>query len=201
MWQAYTKEGYDLALEKDKLPLAFPSTNFSGRQPWFNNQNDHDFVFDIIVKAEMSRKSTEAHNALSMTFFLGEMKFIGECAFRRSHFARSILPLTFFRGNRKTILEYNVAQTSNTSSPQTLDLVQSWLLECSRSHDKCCKLTASRSYFPTRVIDVGFGGERSMFLLIQAYYDLEGTQHATLSHCWGKMAPLRLTKCSFSDLK
>lgn len=83
----------------------------------------------------------------------------------------------------------------NDSFKQTWDLIASWLYECTTQH-KACNDKFSE-VMPTRVLEI----EDTDTVYLRQTDVPSIIRYATLSHCWGNMQPLRLTKETFEDLK
>ena len=85
----------------------------------------------------------------------------------------------------------------SADSPLRFDLFREWLRVCDEDHkNRDCHLEA-RSELPTRVVDVGQGGED--FGLLHLYVPEPGEQghYTILSHCWGRLSEeLKRTYCT-----
>lgn len=83
----------------------------------------------------------------------------------------------------------------DSSSEDCFNLAQDWLFNCFLEHD-CCG-GYEHLPLPTRVLE----------LLNDEYVTLcepeshEKDQYAALSHCWGLVVPIRLTKANYEDMK
>jgi len=96
----------------------------------------------------------------------------------------------------------------------TKKIISQWLSDCVKNHHECCT-SPSEPFFPTRLIDLGpLPSHLSPTLIIthehpafQAFDDSPCTErvsrpvYATLSHCWGKLQPLRLLTSNIDDMK
>ncbi|KAK4225941.1 heterokaryon incompatibility protein-domain-containing protein [Podospora fimiseda] len=79
----------------------------------------------------------------------------------------------------------------DTSTPEFLNTCASWVQRCANNHPACVERTTN-SPFPTRVIDVGEEGD--MYVRLRESSELpECARYATLSYCWGPVAPLLTT--------
>jgi hypothetical protein len=87
----------------------------------------------------------------------------------------------------------NSVQALNTSS--ALPLCKVWFQECLESHESC-KSVQTR-ILPTRLIKID-GLEPKLCLSVGLKKDL---QYATLSHCWGSIKFLTLTKATFEEFQ
>src|SRR5450756_303615 len=74
-----------------------------------------------------------------------------------------------------------------------MKLANEWLKECLSTHAGCQKPLETKP--PTRVIDIGPGGEYPSLLVT----DGDITKYVTLSHCWGKATLLTTTNSSLAD--
>lgn len=70
---------------------------------------------------------------------------------------------------------------------------------CLALHDKCAERAATTGSLPTRLIDVGSSAE-PLVQLCETAYIAQRTPYAVLSHCWGNIQPLTLTKSSSLQL-
>ncbi|KAF8848133.1 HET-domain-containing protein, partial [Acephala macrosclerotiorum] len=71
-----------------------------------------------------------------------------------------------------------------TASAESLGLANRWIKECQSSHN-CHRRKTTRTFCPTRLIDVGNTAVNTVRLCMGK--DLPpGTSYFTLSHCWGK---------------
>jgi hypothetical protein len=67
--------------------------------------------------------------------------------------------------------------------------MKSWLNTCSESHIKCGMLYDT-NFMPSRLIDVGRGGENFVRLIGSTPSSvLPSSRYLTLSHCWGSSMP------------
>ena len=76
------------------------------------------------------------------------------------------------------------------STPAEIPLAREWLHDCLENHNDCSY--QSKTQLPTRVLDLVIPNE------VKLIVDSQDTQpYATLSHCWGKSQPLRLTSATY----
>jgi Heterokaryon incompatibility protein (HET) len=94
------------------------------------------------------------------------------------------------------------------------EIVSQWLSNCVQNHPECCTLP-SESWFPTRLIDLGppssnftprliITHEHPAFQVFANSPRIKGLSrpvYATLSHCWGKLQPLKLLTSNIDDMK
>lgn len=73
---------------------------------------------------------------------------------------------------------------SSTSSPESWNLIDRWMGECTQNHVRC-NATIPERWFPSRVLDVGISDE-DLIRLVHRNDVFSGQPYATLSHCWGK---------------
>ncbi|KAI1350295.1 HET-domain-containing protein [Xylaria sp. FL0043] len=93
-------------------------------------------------------------------------------------------------------------ETQAANSPRNLNLLRSWFKECCSTHEVCRRGSYSKKNFddmdsstiiPLRVIDVGVAqGGSDLPRLVTTNYKAFG-RYLTLSHCWGRVTPLRTT--------
>lgn len=104
-------------------------------------------------------------------------------------------------------LELSRQVDPSMSSARTFDLISSWLARCNlKEHPNCHRTIAdSLERLPTRLLHVRTPGHVQLVPTKDMSLD---TRWTTLSHCWGDVRPLCLTKCtlptlciSFSDEK
>jgi hypothetical protein len=78
-----------------------------------------------------------------------------------------------------------------------LEKVRKWIELCDHNHARCaiCSLTK----LPTRILDVGNGGNQEMVKLYETQGDLG--RYITLSHCWGNKQIVTTTKATLPQLK
>ncbi|CAI6088594.1 unnamed protein product [Clonostachys chloroleuca] len=84
----------------------------------------------------------------------------------------------------------------------TVAFVSRWL-ECCESHNTCPQRRESKSFVPTRLIDVGSPGSMDISLHItDGSLDPNGdTRYMTLSHCWGSLKIKTLQTRSLEAMK
>ncbi|RTE71991.1 hypothetical protein BHE90_013614 [Fusarium euwallaceae] len=104
---------------------------------------------------------------------------------------------------KNRIITHRDLQIAN--SPRNMRLLREWLEECQLHHDECDRGTysgnkyndgSSTTTLPFRVIDVGFAGDGRTEKKPRVYTTngKETGRYLTLSHCWGKVIPPRMTK-------
>lgn len=76
------------------------------------------------------------------------------------------------------------------------DLANKWLDECEDRHADCA-ITHLPESLPTRLLDVGTQNDE--IRLVKAEVLPDGTQYATLSHCWGSKPFLTLTRATLGE--
>lgn len=84
----------------------------------------------------------------------------------------------------------NLSPTTGTL--QSWTTVVKWLEDCQSDHADCF-VPADPPWYPTRLLDVGVPGLDSIRLVLSAEAHLTG-DYVTLSHCWGEVLHLKLTK-------
>jgi hypothetical protein len=81
----------------------------------------------------------------------------------------------------------------DTSSYDTIPLIQKWLDTCNSEHPKC--LIPAVSVLPTRVLEVS----NRRLRLVEPEGEI--APYLTLSHCWGKETIIQLTRATLKDMK
>jgi hypothetical protein len=95
------------------------------------------------------------------------------------------------------------AVSSNTGSDESLDIASQWILECVSNHKHCsraAKPTNAETLLPTKLLYIGTLGDQSVRL---CNTDLlpDDTQYMTLSHCWGLLQLIALTKSNIATFQ
>jgi hypothetical protein len=89
---------------------------------------------------------------------------------------------------------------NSTGSEKTVELIKSWLSECSAGHKNCNMEPVFGMKNPTRLIYVGTEKEPVARLLDDN--SCPGSlAYTTLSHCWGEVVPFRLLTSNIEELK
>ncbi|KAH6853261.1 hypothetical protein B0I37DRAFT_2902 [Chaetomium sp. MPI-CAGE-AT-0009] len=101
--------------------------------------------------------------------------------------------------------EHPITLTDHTRSPETLALAKSWVTECVRCHKRCRTSSDSGSWYPTRLLDLSRvnGAEPlsdQIVYLIETAKVIPAGRYTTVSHRWGPMEQLRLTKDTYPRL-
>jgi hypothetical protein len=84
---------------------------------------------------------------------------------------------------------------ATSHSPQSYNLLRYWLNDCLTNHRLAAGFGSRGTFFPDRVIDVGYCGDRTIKLLSRTALDqIRARNHpyATLSYCWGDARHLKL---------
>ncbi|KAI0812206.1 HET-domain-containing protein [Xylaria sp. FL0064] len=93
-------------------------------------------------------------------------------------------------------------ETQAANSPRNLKLLRSWFKECCSTHEVCRRGSYSKKPFddmgsstviPLRVVDVGVAQDGSDSPRLVATNHKAFGRYLTLSHCWGRVTPLRTT--------
>jgi hypothetical protein len=85
-----------------------------------------------------------------------------------------------------------------------LDLATAWFSKCQSEHPLCASLTAESFFVPTRLVDVfpnGKSNSDSHWSIVDGKKETVVKGYLTLSHCWGKVENLKLTKDNVSQLQ
>lgn len=95
-------------------------------------------------------------------------------------------------------IEYNaINQTTNGAT--CVSLTRSWLKSCIKQHPECERLRNSE-WYPTRVLDVDNFDLGTIRLLETSAHPLHGS-YMTLSHSWGGIQILSLSRDNIDDFK
>lgn len=83
---------------------------------------------------------------------------------------------------------------SRPVDPNSIDIPLTWLEECLMSHDKCKSIAGRKQ--PTRLIRIS-GDTICLYIPKNEMEDC--SNYATLSHCWGTLDCLRLSRDNIAD--
>ncbi|OCL02310.1 HET-domain-containing protein, partial [Glonium stellatum] len=84
--------------------------------------------------------------------------------------------------------------STDSSSKECLDLISAWIKDCERNHPACRRPDAQP--LPTRVIKVG---SRNSELKLYTSKN-ESSRYISLSHCWGGVKSMTLTKDNLNSM-
>ncbi|KAL2144178.1 hypothetical protein VTI28DRAFT_9469 [Corynascus sepedonium] len=96
--------------------------------------------------------------------------------------------------------------TDNTRSPGTLALAKRWVSDCVRHHKRCRAGSGGGVWYPRRLLDLSRSNEASeqqseqIVRLIETADVIPAGRYTTVSHRWGSMEQLRLTKHTYPQL-
>ncbi|KAG7041000.1 heterokaryon incompatibility protein, partial [Colletotrichum scovillei] len=91
--------------------------------------------------------------------------------------------------------------SESTSSQQTFAQVDSWFQDCKNNHEKCREVATDPKWYPTRLIDIGPLDTSSLVCrIINTGDETPHGPYMTLSHCWGSINGLTLTKSNAAQL-
>jgi hypothetical protein len=86
---------------------------------------------------------------------------------------------------------------STTGSPSVGELAKNWYRQCRQNHVACRRPTASRKWYPPRLLDV-----RTLPTKVVLREDVPyGSEFAALSHCWGRERFLTLNRDLLADFR
>lgn len=109
--------------------------------------------------------------------------------------------LLFKPGRASKSTQGNSLISRSTGDDQAVTFVKKQHAKCLALHDKCVRHIGSSPFVPARLIHVGssFG---AMVRLCDSAGSAKSTprSYAVLSHCWGEVQPLTLTKSSAQEL-
>jgi len=84
-----------------------------------------------------------------------------------------------------------------TSLEQSWSMALKWLQDCLKNHTHCTK-AADSTRRPTRLLDIGSNHLDRIRVVDTTHEDISGP-YVTLSHCWGKIKPLRLLRSNLNQ--
>ncbi|KAI8215487.1 hypothetical protein K4K52_006247 [Colletotrichum sp. SAR 10_76] len=96
-------------------------------------------------------------------------------------------------GSHVTHLDNIIFSRRIKPAEQQFDLLREWADDCDQNHSGCHR---DLSKLPTRVIDVGLGGQQEPRLVEM---DGEIGRYMTLSHCWGLHPVIQTTSLTIGD--
>ena len=91
------------------------------------------------------------------------------------------------------------AIATSTGSAECWDTATRWLKECQSSHPECVVPNQS-PWYPTRLLDISTVGDDTIRLVVTADIQPKGG-YVSLSHRWGDLMSIKLTKDSIHDAK
>ncbi|KAK3333074.1 heterokaryon incompatibility protein-domain-containing protein [Cercophora scortea] len=86
----------------------------------------------------------------------------------------------------------------STGSARTLALAKHWVSECTEKHGQCKILAEDRGWYPTRLLELSDSGQSVR--LIQTKETAPTGRYMTLTHRWGPVDVMKLTKATFPGL-
>jgi hypothetical protein len=86
----------------------------------------------------------------------------------------------------------------SASAEERLLVAKSWISECNQSHQEC-NIDERPKSTPSRVLDLRLAEAIGKISLVQS--DQINGPYAALSHCWGKIALPRTTKCTLARME
>ncbi|PVH71588.1 hypothetical protein DL98DRAFT_539937 [Cadophora sp. DSE1049] len=94
---------------------------------------------------------------------------------------------------------YEAGGTTNSST--AWGTIAKWLDHCTHKHDSCAQTNdQSGDWYPTRLLDLGAqDDDTSIVRMIETAQERPKGPYVTLSHCWGQIWSLRLTKENRAD--
>ncbi|KAG8530178.1 uncharacterized protein KY384_005661 [Bacidia gigantensis] len=100
----------------------------------------------------------------------------------------------------RTLADYPPIRNRNTGTEATLSLCRRWIKDCDRTHE-LCKFNRQGRKFPQRILEINhFDDSWCLRLPAAGTVDLQ-SNYMTVSHCWGKITPLKLVEHLFSELQ
>jgi hypothetical protein len=93
----------------------------------------------------------------------------------------------------------STALPPGTESPESLQMIRTWLDKCDTNHDHCRH--KHHEWLPSRLINVGNQNANALPYLCTSSLLSSGTRYLTLSHCWGKKPLFCLLSSNIADLQ
>ncbi|EXK76562.1 hypothetical protein FOQG_18701 [Fusarium oxysporum f. sp. raphani 54005] len=96
----------------------------------------------------------------------------------------------------------NLARQSlaqSTQSPETLSLAKDWVRECTAHHERCKRPIGEKLWYPTRLLSFDLP-EASIVRLLETNQITPVGQYMTLTHRWGPVDHIILTKETYPQL-
>ncbi|KAM0083876.1 hypothetical protein ACKRZS_003916 [Fusarium odoratissimum] len=96
----------------------------------------------------------------------------------------------------------NLARQSlaqSTQSPETLSLAKDWVRECTAHHERCKRPVGEKPWYPTRLLSFDLP-EASIVRLLETNQITPVGQYMTLTHRWGPVDHIILTKETYPQL-
>ncbi|KAH7083077.1 heterokaryon incompatibility protein-domain-containing protein [Paraphoma chrysanthemicola] len=87
----------------------------------------------------------------------------------------------------------------NSGDEGALSFLVGQYQQCRAQHTNCSRSLTSRTYLPSRLLDIGSTKDECIRLCERLSLDAM-TEYATLSHCWGGIQPYTLTKSTAAQL-
>lgn len=107
-----------------------------------------------------------------------------------------------FGANNTVGASTNLAHQSlaqSTRSPETLSLARHWVTECTTHHERCKKPVGEKAWYPTRLLSFD-PHEASIVRLLETDQTTPVGQYMTLTHRWGPVDHMILTKDTYPQL-
>lgn len=90
--------------------------------------------------------------------------------------------------------------SQNTGDEFAMRYLQDQLQQCLYNHKSCRSSNVDQAFVPTRLLDVGSTSHANVHLRDDTP-SLVGTAYVVLSHCWGELRSITLTKSSMESLR
>jgi hypothetical protein len=92
--------------------------------------------------------------------------------------------------------------TNNTRSPEVFAMASNWISTCLKNHEKCKSASPKPEWYPTRLLDVDPPGlPPDSVCLVETEHEAISEGYMTLSHCWGNLDHLKLTRKTYNTLR
>ena len=88
----------------------------------------------------------------------------------------------------------------NTGSDDSIQQCKSWLNSCSRLHVACSFTGPHQQWIPSRLLEICLDSGRVMLRMRNEVHS-QCASYATLSHCWGSISIVKLTRKTLQGLR
>jgi hypothetical protein len=154
-------------------------------------------------KSPLNLGCAAIHNSISHSFKASDIYTQNSTLqLLMSHTDSFVLKLLNLATKKNFIMKDAILPHGSHSS-HGLDLARSWLRLCCENHT-CSSKSPRPGFRPTRLIDVAPLGEvahASQWRLCTNNQEMTTSSYLTLSHCWGSVKTLMLTKSDIEDFK
>ena len=107
--------------------------------------------------------------------------------------------MVWITNTRPEALPYGRTTSDRTDSDEVFQLARSWLSKCLDNHGRCRTFSGSIKHYPRRLLRVDMR-ESNLYIRLCLTEEMRHQQpFLTLSHCWGKIKFVQLTRNTIQD--